>query len=74
MELGPRLRFDCYWDRYGPENGKILHIPSDNDSVEQQVLSIGKDMNWKGLFGEYMLWRRFIVKYVHRGSSEAFFK
>ena len=72
VELGPRLRLDCYWYKYGPEQGENLHIRSVDDSVVQQVLGIAKGMNWKGLVREYMLWQRFIVKYVHRGPSGSF--
>jgi hypothetical protein len=74
VELGPRLRLDCYWYKYGPELGDNLHIRSDDDSLGQQVLSIAKGMNWKGLVREHMLWQRFIVKYVHRGPSGSFFE
>lgn len=72
-ELGPRLRFDCYWDIEAPTHiHDHLHFPSDDDSVVQQILSISPGVDWKGSFREYMLWHRYIVKYAHSGPSPAF--
>ena len=50
----------------------ILHFPSGDDSVVQQILSISSEVDWKGSFREYMLWHRYVVKYAHSGPSPAF--
>ena len=72
-ELGPRLRFDCYWDMYAPTHiDDILHFPSDDDSVVQQILSISSGVDWKGSFREYILLHRYVVRYAHSGPSPAF--
>lgn len=73
-ELGPRLRFDCYWDMYAPptQMDGILHFPSGDDSVVQQILSISSGVDWKGSFREYMLLHRYVVRYAHSGPSPAF--
>jgi hypothetical protein len=71
-ELGPRLRFDCYWDAYAANYKGNLHFPSEDGSVVQQLLSMAKEADWTGSFGEYLLWHRYIVKYAHKGPSPTF--
>jgi hypothetical protein len=71
-ELGPRLRFDCYWDAYAENYAENLHFPSEDGSAVQQLLSMAKQADWRGSVGEYMLWQRYIVKYAHKGPSPTF--
>lgn len=71
-ELGPRLRLDCYWERREWEVKDSLHFHSDDGSVVQRVLGMAKEVNWKGSVREYMLWQRYILKYVHRGPSPSY--
>lgn len=68
-ELGPRLRFDCYWDT-DVHLGTCLHFLSDNGSVSYQVLNIAKEMNWEGSVREYMMWQRYAVNYARKGASQ----
>ena len=70
-ELGPCLRFDCHWDGDKDANDRLLFL-SDDGSISQQVLNVAKEMDWKGSVREYMLWQRYIVKYVRRGASPRF--
>jgi hypothetical protein len=72
-ELGPRVRLDCYWDGDVPDFDEILHFPSDDGSIVQQVLNIAKEVDWKGSMREYMLWQRYILRYAHKGPSPTFF-
>ena len=65
-ELGQRLRLDCYWDIDAPTHHESLHFPSDDGSVIKRVLSISKEVNWKGSIREYMIWRRYVANYVRR--------
>lgn len=75
-ELGPRVRFDCYWDTVtgslslGDKPCLRLRFPSDNGSVLQQILSIAKEVNWKGSIREHMMWQRYIVTYAQRGAPK----
>jgi hypothetical protein len=66
-ELGPRFRFDCYWDAGVERHRECLYLPSDDDCVLQQVLGIAKEVDWKGAVREYMMWQRYVVKYARRG-------
>jgi hypothetical protein len=71
-KLGPRVRFDCYWDRVKlPHFGDsdCLRFPSDDGSILEQILSIAKKVNWKGSIREYLVWQRFIVIHAQRGAS-----
>ena len=67
--LGPRRRFDCYWNADMERRAEILLFPSDDGSVSQQVLSIAKEVNWKGSVREYMMWQRYVVEYARRGIA-----
>ena len=69
LALGPRLRFDCYWEGMVEPHAEGLYLPSEDGSVLQQVLGIGKEVSWKGCLREYMLWQRYVVKYARRGAS-----
>lgn len=69
-ELGPRLRFGCYWDRTEVSGVDYLRFPSDDGSILQQVLSVAKGMDWKESVREYLLWQRYVVEYARRGIPQ----
>lgn len=74
-ELGPRLRFDLWWDKttWREHVGDVdcLRFPSDDGSILQQILSIAKEVNWKGSVCEYMIWQRYLVIHARRRGSLA---
>lgn len=64
VELGPRIWFDCFWVTTDSSDRYMLVVPSKDDSVVQQLRSIAKEVSWTGSVREYMLWERYIARYV----------
>lgn len=66
QELGSRQRLDLSWVIDGPPASRCLIFPSDYDSLVQQVLDVGKEVNWQGSTHKVMLWQRYIMTYERR--------
>jgi hypothetical protein len=61
-DLGPRRRFDACWY----QKSYKLKFPSLAGSEVQELLNIARQVAWKGSIREYMIWRRYVVRYMRR--------
>ena len=64
-ELGSRQRFDACWVG---DSGK-LGFPEVDRSAGQELLSIAQKVVWTGSIREYMMWRRYVVRYMREEAS-----
>ena len=63
-ELGPRSWFDCSWTGGQLADPYFLVFPAENDTVARQILGAAKDVNWKAAMREYLIWKRYIARYI----------